>query len=52
MNLYIINANGTGKTQLPQGNRAAWSPKGGLIAFDTGDTKHDGALMFEALRTV
>ncbi|MGD8481016.1 MAG: alkyl sulfatase dimerization domain-containing protein [Methyloceanibacter sp.] len=24
----------------------------GLIAFDTGDTKHDGALMFEALRTV
>lgn len=24
----------------------------GLIAFDTGDTKHDGELMFEALRTV
>jgi Tol biopolymer transport system component len=35
VNLYIINADGTGKTQLPQGNRAAWSPKGGLIAFDT-----------------
>lgn len=24
----------------------------GMIAFDTGDTKHDGELMFEALRTV
>jgi alkyl sulfatase BDS1-like metallo-beta-lactamase superfamily hydrolase len=24
----------------------------GLIAFDTGDTKHDGELIFEALRTV
>jgi len=24
----------------------------GLIAFDTGDTKHDGELMFDALRTV
>lgn len=24
----------------------------GLIAFDTGDTKHDGEVMFEALRTV
>jgi alkyl sulfatase BDS1-like metallo-beta-lactamase superfamily hydrolase len=24
----------------------------GLIAFDTGDTKHDGELMLEALRTV
>ncbi len=24
----------------------------GLICFDTGDTKHDGELMFEALRTV
>lgn len=24
----------------------------GLICFDTGDTKHDGGLMFEALRTV
>ena len=24
----------------------------GLIAFDTGDTKHDGELMFKALRTV
>ncbi|WP_269581708.1 alkyl sulfatase dimerization domain-containing protein [Roseibium sp. Sym1] len=24
----------------------------GLIAFDTGDTRHDGELMFEALRTV
>src|SRR5512141_1194137 len=24
----------------------------GLIAFDTGDTKHDGQRMFEAIRTV
>ncbi len=24
----------------------------GLIAFDTGDTKHDGELMFQAIRTV
>ena len=24
----------------------------GLIAFDTGDTKHDGELMLEAIRTV
>ena len=24
----------------------------GLIAFDTGDTKHDGELVFKALRTV
>jgi len=26
--------------------------KDGLIAFDTGDTKHDGELMLEAIRTV
>jgi len=35
VNLYIVNADGSGRTQLPQGIRPAWSPKGGLIVFDT-----------------
>jgi Tol biopolymer transport system component len=35
VNLYIVNADGSGRTQLPQGIRPAWSPKGDLIAFDT-----------------
>lgn len=35
VNLYIVNADGSGRTKLPQGIRPAWSPKGGLIAFDT-----------------
>jgi TolB protein len=35
VNLYIVNADGSGRTQLPQGIRPAWSPKGGLITFDT-----------------
>jgi hypothetical protein len=36
VNLYIVNADGSGRTQLlPQGIRPAWSPTGGLIAFDT-----------------
>lgn len=35
VNLYIVNADGSGRTQLPQGIRPAWSPKGGLIVFDS-----------------
>jgi hypothetical protein len=35
VNLYTINVDGSGRTQLPQGIRPAWSPKGGLIAFDS-----------------
>jgi Tol biopolymer transport system component len=35
VNIYIVNADGSGRTQLPQGIRPAWSPKGGLILFDT-----------------
>lgn len=35
VNLYIVNADGSGRAQLPQGIRPAWSPKGGLIVFDT-----------------
>jgi hypothetical protein len=35
VNLYIVNADGSGRIKLPQGIRPAWSPKGGLIAFDT-----------------
>ena len=35
VNLYIVNADGSGRTKLPQGIRPAWSPKGGLIVFDT-----------------
>lgn len=35
VNLYIVNADGSGRTKLPQGIRPAWSPKGGLIAFDS-----------------
>jgi Tol biopolymer transport system component len=35
VNVYIVNADGSGRTQLPQGIRPAWSPKGGLIVFDT-----------------
>ncbi len=35
VNLYIINTNGSGRTQLPQGIRPAWSPKGDLIVFDS-----------------
>ena len=35
VNLYTVNADGSGRAKLPQGIRPAWSPKGGLIAFDT-----------------
>ncbi len=35
VNLYIVNIDGSGRTQLPQGIRPAWSPQGGLITFDT-----------------
>ena len=35
VNLYIVNTDGSGRTQLPQGIRPAWSPKGGLIVFDS-----------------
>jgi hypothetical protein len=35
VNLYIVNADGSGRAQLPQGIRPAWSPKGGLIVFDS-----------------
>jgi dipeptidyl aminopeptidase/acylaminoacyl peptidase len=35
VNLYIVNADGSNRRQLPQGIRPAWSPKGGLIAFDS-----------------
>jgi TolB protein len=33
--LYTVNAGGAGRTRLVQGIRPAWSPKGGLIAFDS-----------------
>jgi hypothetical protein len=33
--LFTMNADGSGRTQLPQGIRPAWSPQGGLIAFDS-----------------
>lgn len=35
VNLYIINTDGSGRTQLPPGIRPAWSPKGDLIVFDS-----------------
>jgi hypothetical protein len=35
VNLYVVNADGSNRRQLPQGIRPAWSPKGGLIAFDS-----------------
>jgi Tol biopolymer transport system component/predicted Ser/Thr protein kinase len=35
VNLYIVNADGSGRVQLPQGIRPDWSPKGDLIAFDS-----------------
>ncbi len=35
VNLYIVNVDGSGRIQLPQGIRPAWSPKGGLIVFDS-----------------
>ena len=35
VNLYTVNADGSGRAKLPQGIRPAWSPKGGLITFDT-----------------
>lgn len=35
VNLYIVNADGSGRVKLPQGIRPAWSPKGGLISFDS-----------------
>jgi len=35
VSLYVVNADGSGRTKLVPGMRPAWSPKGGLIAFDT-----------------
>ena len=35
VNLYTVNADGSGRAKLPQGIRPAWSPKGGLITLDT-----------------
>ncbi|NIV40311.1 MAG: hypothetical protein GWN58_66185 [Anaerolineae bacterium] len=35
VNLYTVNVDGSGRAKLPQGIRPAWSPKGGLITFDT-----------------
>ena len=35
VNIYTVNADGSGRAKLPQGIRPAWSPKGGLIVFDT-----------------
>ena len=35
VNLYTVNADGSGRAKLPQGIRPAWSPAGGLIAFDS-----------------
>jgi len=33
--LFTMNTDGSDRTRLPQGIRPAWSPKGGLIAFDS-----------------
>jgi TolB protein len=35
VNLYVVNADGSGRTQLPQGIRPAWAAKGNLISFDS-----------------
>jgi Tol biopolymer transport system component len=35
VNLYIVNADGSGRITLVPGMRPAWSPKGDLIAFDS-----------------
>ncbi len=35
VNVYVVNADGSGRTKLVPGMRPAWSPHGGLIAFDT-----------------
>lgn len=35
VNLYTVNVDGSDRAKLPQGIRPAWSPKGGLIVFDT-----------------
>jgi WD40 repeat protein len=35
VHLHIVNADGSNRRQLPEGIRPAWSPKGGLIAFDS-----------------
>jgi hypothetical protein len=35
VNLFIVNVDGSGRTQLPPGIRPAWASKGNLIAFDS-----------------
>lgn len=35
VNLFVVNVDGGGRTQLLPGIRPCWSPKGNLIAFDS-----------------
>ena len=35
VNLYIVNTDGSGRTQLPQGMRPTWALKGDLMVFDS-----------------
>jgi dipeptidyl aminopeptidase/acylaminoacyl peptidase len=35
VNLYVVNADGSGRTQLPQGIRPAWQLKGDQLVFDS-----------------
>jgi len=48
VNLYVINADGSGLAQLPQGEGAAWSPTGNTIAFQTCRDNRCGIFLIQA----